>query len=78
MALGALTYQPRGYDTKNNPIDRTDDRIGPQISASYAITSTIAAVASYLYVHNASVVHGLPTDYSYQRHLVSLGVEARL
>jgi tetratricopeptide (TPR) repeat protein len=67
-ALVALTYQRR--DFRNVP--RVDNRLGPQATLSYNLDDTFFIVGSYLYLHNSST-----SQYDYQRHLVTVGVEAR-
>ncbi|MBC7792616.1 MAG: hypothetical protein H7Z43_02825 [Clostridia bacterium] len=74
-ALLAVTYQHRNYATNQ---DRVDNRFGPQATLSYALNDTFYVVASYLFIHNASSLADTSrAGYDYNRHLVSLGVEAR-
>lgn len=74
-ALAALTYQHRDYATN---IGRVDNRLGPQVTLTYAVTDTFSVVGSYLFIHNSSSLADVDAAaYDYNRHLVSLGLEAR-
>ena len=65
-----LAYEYRNY--RSSSIKRVDNLLEPSFLAAYAINDTFQIVGTYLYVHNASV-----GPYTYDRHLVMLGAEAR-
>lgn len=81
-AMVSFTYQHRGYDSAPNQdptlpdFERTDNRFGPSAQLAYWLNDMLSVVGTYQYLRNVS--SGYPADFDYARHLVTLGLEARL
>jgi tetratricopeptide (TPR) repeat protein len=84
-ALASFVYQRRDYNSVANTVDtsapaydRADNRYGPTVQLSYALSDILSLIGTYQYIRNVSTVEGDVVDFDYSRHLATLGLEARL
>jgi hypothetical protein len=72
--LGArlvVNYVMRDYTERSSDMERTDQRVTPQLDVRYGFTDWLAVRGSYALTRNMS-----QDAYDYIRHLAQLGVEA--